>query len=310
MKEIFTGLLFIFLFPSQVLAQGDGPRSSLAFPTGLTGLSVKWLWMEQNLVPSGTIFRPDASVKVSVFPIAVYHSFRIGKQAAQVIGAIVPGSTSGLVQTQVPGGGGISFKSSGWADGFLGFKLALMGNPARNLTEFASSAPRFSMHGFIRYWYSGTYRTDKAISMGTNRQTLHFSLPMAIPFGKNKKQPFWLEITPGFELYTKNRNPNSVSGGQVITQLPVASLESHLTKNLTPKFWAGIGQRYYYGGETFLDEIGDNNKMSVLALGLILGYQFTPALGGSLTYANVVYGYQNAAIEMFRFGISYNFYRK
>ncbi|MGL6268773.1 MAG: hypothetical protein ACRC2O_12655, partial [Chitinophagaceae bacterium] len=84
--------IFTMAFLTSVFAQGDGPRSYLLAPKGVTGINAKWLNLSQNLIPAGTALIPGAEIKVDVFPVTLFHTFSLGGRFAQVIGMVNPGS--------------------------------------------------------------------------------------------------------------------------------------------------------------------------------------------------------------------------
>lgn len=58
------------------------------------------------------------------------------------------------------------------------------------------------------------------------------------------------------------------------SQDPLFVTESHLTHNLTPKFWVGGDLRYQYGGETTTDGVKDDDRANALGGGFGVGYEF------------------------------------
>ncbi len=292
----------IIINNSGALAQGDGPRSFLLAPTGLWGIDAKWLNLEQNIVPAGNFFIPGANIKVNVFPVTAFHTFSIEGRFALIFAMINPGSSKGSVNFTDQGMGEPTYNTSGLADGFVGFKIGLVGAPALNVMEFSKKEPAFSMIGSFRLWYSGTYDASNLISMGTNRWTFEFGLPMSMPFGNDQKFPFWLETVPAIEFYTTNSDPAIVSFGASETrQKPLFTWENHLTKNLTPLFWVGVSFRYQYGGASIVDDsVNLDSKINILGVAATLGYQALPYLGFKASYGDVIWGYNGADSRMFR----------
>lgn len=62
MKKIIVAF-FSLLFTQLVFSQGDGTRSYMLAPRGVTGLNVKYINLKQNFTPS-EIFVPGAEIKV------------------------------------------------------------------------------------------------------------------------------------------------------------------------------------------------------------------------------------------------------
>ena len=55
----------ILLMMSKASAQGDGPKAWMLGPTNLFAIDAKWINLDQNIVPSGSIFVPEANLKVN-----------------------------------------------------------------------------------------------------------------------------------------------------------------------------------------------------------------------------------------------------
>ena len=215
----------------------------------------------------------DADINVNVVPTTLFHTFGIGGRFAQAMVMINPGSANGQCVPDSPGFPAPELNASGFADGFLGFKLGLIGAPALSIADFAKHTPAFSMNGYFRWWYSGTYDSKSPFNLGTNRSTFEIGLPMAIPLGKNPKRATWLESYPSVRFYTANNDPTIITQADKSQQMPLFLLENHLTHNFTPKFWVGADLRYQYGGELKLDDEKQDNKVNVLGGGIEAGYQ-------------------------------------
>jgi len=286
------------------LAQGDGPRAFLLAPKGIWGVNPKWMNLSQNFTPSGNILVKDADIKVNVFPITAFHTFGIGKTFAQIMVNVTPGSLSGTAFA-IPGVpvSKVNVNASGTADGFLGLKVGLVGAPALNVMEFAKHKPSFSMMGYFRWWYSGSYDENKLVNMGTNRSTFEFGFPMAIPFGKNPKRATWWEVYPAVRFHTVNNSPSFVTRANKSRQLPLFLLENHFTHNFTPKFWAGVDLRYQYGGALELDDVKQDNNVNILGGGVSAGYQILSMLSASASYGGILAGDNDARSDMFRLSL-------
>lgn len=283
--------------------QGDGPRTFLLAPKGLWGLNPKATFLNQNFLPSGDILIRDADVNVNVVPTTAFHTFSINGRFAQLMLMVNPGSASGSVESDLPGLPAPHVNASGFGDGFLGFKIGLVGAPALNILEFAKHKPAFSMNGYVRWWYSGSYDRRKPLNLGTHRSTFEFGLPMAVPLNKNPKRATWLETYPSVRLYTANNEPTLVTMAGKSQQLPLFLLENHLTHNFTDKFWAGVDLRFQSGGALKLDDEKQDNNINIIGGGLTAGYQFLPFLGGSANYGGILAGDNEARSNMIRLSI-------
>lgn len=306
MRKIYLySLIILGLFSNNYLlkAQGDGPHTFLLSPTGLWGLNPKWMDMSQNFLPSGNILIKNADLKVDVFPTTAFHTFGIKGRFAQVLVMVNPGSASGTVEANKPDLPAPQLNASGFSDGFVGFKLGLIGTPALNVMEYSKHIPAFSMMGYFRIWYSGTYDSKKPLNLGTNRLTYELGFPMGIPLGKDTKRATWLEVYPCMQLYSTNNDPTLVTMADKSHQLPLFLVENHLTHNFTTKFWAGADLRYQYGGALELDDVEQDNKINILGGGVSAGYQVLPFLSTVASYGGIIVGDNDARSNMFRLSI-------
>jgi hypothetical protein len=309
MKRLILSAGFLMTVGSCLYGQGDGPRSYLLAPKGVTGVSAKWLNLSQNLIPAGTALIPKADIKVDVFPTTLFHTFSLGGRIAQAYFMFNPGSATAGTSIGPPIGPipTNELEASGFSDGMIGFKMGLYGAPALNIIEFAKSPMQFSVFGDLRLWYSGSYDAGKLFNLGTNRNIIQIAVPMAIPLNKNRARATWLEVSPSVMFFTANDEPsrNPLRPGTIdkVSQTPLLILENHLTHNFTPKFWAGANLRFQYGGESKADGVSDDNPISVVGGGLVVGYQILPILSAYADYGGVLISDQ-AKGEMFRLSVT------
>ncbi len=282
-----------------VFAQGDGPRNLLWAPKGVTALIPKYMHLSQNITP-GNVLIKDADITIDVYPITLVHNFGLGNRWAQIMFSAVPGKVSGRLESDKPGLPAPNYSSSGMADGFVGFKMGLINQPALNVMEYAKFKQKFSMMLYTRLWYSGSYNKNNPLSLGTNRLTWEIGFPMDIQLSTIPKRPTWLEIYPALHMYTPNNSPTTISKALKSQQKALFSLESHLTHNFADKFWAGVDLRYQYGGALELDGVNQNNKINILGGGFVAGYQVLSMLGLSAGYGSVFAGDNGARSNMLR----------
>ena len=284
-------------------AQGDGPRNILWGPTGVTALNAKWMSLNQNLTP-GNVYIKDARISIDVFPITLVHNFNLGGRFAQLMFNATPGSASGRVVPDPPGIVTPEVSASGFGDGFVGFKLGLINQPALNVMEYAKHKhSTFSMMLYTRFWYPGTYDNTKPLNLGTNRVSFDIGVPMNIQLSKNPKRLTWWESYPALHFYAANNNPTIVTQGNQLKQKALFTFENHLSHNFSPKFWAGVTLRYQYGGTVKLDGVeNDETTINMLGTGATIGYQVLPMLGLSAGYGLVLAGDDGAQSNMLRIG--------
>ncbi len=303
-KYIVSLLLISFCFVTiNCFAQGDGPRSHLFSPTGVWVVNPKYLHLDQNLLPNGNILIKNADIIVDIFPTTFVHTFSIGEKFAKVYAMVNPGSVKASAFIE-PIASGEELSASGFSDGFIALEYGLIGSPALNALEFSQHKPEFSLNGYFRYWYSGSYDSSKLLNLGTNRSTFELGTTMAIPFHKEVTQnATWLEIMPTVQFFTDNNDPARSSTANKIEQKPLLILENHLTHNLSKKFWVGADLRYQLGGETKADGVSDDNSINVLGGGINLGYQINAPLSAYVGYGTVLIGDNDIKSNMLRFSL-------
>ncbi len=296
-------ITIIFSFSlNRVVAQGDGPRSYLLAPKGVTGISAKWLNLNQNLLPGSNILIESADLEVNIFPTTFFHNFRIKNRFAQVQFMLNPGNVKGsLISNQDLPFDNIS--ADGFSDGFVGFKYGLIGAPALNILEFSKQEPQISMFVYSRLWFSGSYDKNKPINLGTNRITFDIGFPMTLPIGKKLERPIWLEIFPSIQIYGKNTNPTVITFADESLQKPTFTLANQLTHNFTKNFWGGIGTRFQIGGALELDGVNQDNRLAYMAGGVSAGYQILPFISGNASYGTILFGDNGVKSDMFRLGL-------
>lgn len=313
MRILFNRLILLLCYVSLVvpaMAQGDGPRSYILLPKGITGINARWLGMSQNINATGTILVPKADIDINVFPITLYQTFSLGGRFAQVSFMANPGSASASAR-EVPPVIALpqtSVSANGLSDGFVAFKMGLLGAPAVDAVQYMKKPMEFSLFADLRYWYSGSYDEGAFLNLGTNRPTYQIGLPMAIPLNKDLKRATWLEVHPAVMLFGTNDEPSRGTFADEITQAPLFSLESHLSHNFSPKFWAFVNLLYRVGGKTTTDGDEDDNQQNLLGGGAGVGYQFLPYLGAYADYGTILLGgTTDASSRMFRIAVNFTY---
>lgn len=303
---------FLLLVFSGMSAQ-DGPRSTLLIPKGVVGLNARWMGMKQNLDATGSILIPGSQTNINVYPITAYATFSLFGQFAQLSAMGGPGDVSAKAtdfRFQFVPIEKLKLNASGWQDGYVQFKVGILGAPAMDVKSYITRKMKFSLFADMRYWYSGTYNHDEILNVGTNRSYYQLGLPMAIPLNNKLAKATWLEIHPAVILYEPNTSPAIGSGAkEKIQQEALYSVETHVSHNFSKKLWGFTNAMYRYGGEVSKDGGSDNGTLqNILYTGLGVGYQFVPYLGAYVDYNTIVAGGKTeASSNMFRVAVSFSF---
>ncbi len=200
--------------------------------------------------------------------------------------------------------GDLSANETGMGDPYLALRVGLIGAPALKPAEFSQHHQGFQIHALTGVTPPlGDYDSNRVLNLGTNRWSFRLGLPMVLPFGQPSTSTY-LEINPNVYLYGDNDDPFGASNRK---QNPLFVLESHLTHTFTPRLWAGLDLRYQYGGETTTDGVKDDNRIEQLGGGIALGYQFTRAFSGFVSYGEIIEQRDDSKGDMVRLRAIYTF---
>lgn len=284
MKKATKLLLICCAISIQTFSQGDGPRTMFLAPKNINLATPAFLSLSSNFNFAQDILIEDADVRSNIVPVTYIRYFGIAGRFAQVWVTPVWGNINGSV---ISGEKTVSIPTvNGFADPLIAMRIGLIGAPSLSIEEFKTHKQKFQV-----YFYAGTsipignYKQSRPINLGTNRWAIRLAVPMVLPFGKNFKRPFFLEMTPSLMLYTKNNSPFDATER---TQDPLFVFETHLSKNLTDKFWLSLDTRTQDGGTTTTDGSNDDNAIRQFSGTLSAGYQFFAPLGISLSYGRIL----------------------
>ena len=286
-------LLFTATLSNHVFAQGEGPRVYLQAPIDINVVSITYMDMSSDINFAGDIIIPGADIESEIYALNYNRFFSIGGHFAEIWATGIFGSVDGSV---LPPGGGteISGGVSGIADPYFAIRVGLIGAPALEPTEFVKHSPEFQLYVLAGMTAPlGDYENTEPLNLGTNRWTFRLGMPMVVPFGNAT----FLEIVPSLYLYGEN---DDIFGGGTRDQAPLLVVESHLTHNFTPKFWAGVDLRAQSGGETETNGVDDDNGFTQLGGGVAMGYQFNRSMSAWLSYDEIFAGGDGANGKMLR----------
>lgn len=185
--------------------------------------------------------------------------------------------------------------------------VALVGAPALAPQDWVKYPFRASVSAlFGAYMPTGSYEPTRLLNLGTNRWTFRFAAPIIIGLGDwkiGKRTTF--EVVPNVYVFTDN---NDITAGDSKSQDPLFVLETHLTRDLSPDIYVSLDMRTFFGGETSVDGVPDENQQQVLALGGTFGWTLTSHISLQVTYAEqVVTSPAGLESRMFRFRLPISF---
>jgi len=192
----------------------------------------------------------------------------------------------------------VNRSNAGLADTQVELRVGILGAPGVNLEEYVQylgqENPDVVMKGMVNVTFpTGDYSTDQVVNIGANRFAFKAGLPTTINLGPNwaPGNRTLLEIIPAANFYTSNNNPpfpNSRFGSDFNSQNPLFTLESHLSTDLGPQFFASLDAYYVNGGATSTEGVSNNNGQSWLGIGGTLGGNLWEGGTLSVSYGGIV----------------------
>lgn len=172
----------------------------------------------------------------------------------------------------------------------LGGIIGLVGSPALSGKEFAEYDPGVQI-GLVgkAFLPTGSYDSDRIISVGSNRLAGQFVLPITYSFASSMVDPTMttFEILPSVTIFKDNTDPSG--GADTTGQDPLYTLEAHITRNLTKTVWASFGGIYNYGGETSTDDVWNNDRRESLGLGASVNFAASSSISINVSYGETVW---------------------
>ncbi|WP_277619067.1 transporter [Sulfurovum riftiae] len=221
---------------------------------------------------------PNAEFETNIYALMYTRAISVGGNLGS-ISLIVPGAKVDAGVGNLPA---LQGKSSGLGDITLMGVFSLMGAPAYSKEEFSSYTPETIVDLLIAVTApTGEYDADKLINLGTNRWSVRVGAPIMHFFSAGPGNSTSLEVQPSVTFFTDNDDTS-------LEQAPLYKLEAHLTHDFTMMFWGSVDAMFTAGGETTVNGLEKDNSQRSLGLGVSLGAFFSPTLGMTLSYGEIV----------------------
>ncbi len=289
---------------------GDGSRSFPLLPKDINLLTVYALSQTgDQLLDPGQII-PDGKIDADIGILQYTRSFSLYDHLAAAFVAVPYAKVDGSLPLGPPTGT-VSASDSGFGGIIVGGVIGLIGSPALSAgKEFASHDPTGFQLGLVgkAFLPTGSYDSDKTISVGSNRWAGQLVLPITYTIGSSMIDPnlTTFEILPGVSFFEDNSDPSG--GADTTGQKPLLTLEAHLTRNLNRTTWISFGGIYNYGGETSTDSVWNNDRRKSLGLGASIVFAATSSTSIRLSYGETVWRDDNGLDgELFRLVTTYAF---
>ncbi len=268
---------------------GVGPRSYLLLPKDINLLTAYAFVQngDQLLDPGARI--PNADIDAYIGMLQYTHTFGVNGHLVAAFAAQPYADIKGSVPLE-GSRGTVSASDTGLGGTILGTVIGLVGLPALSRKELAEYDPGFQL-GLVGKVIlpTGSYDSDKIISVGSNRLVGMLELPITYIIGSSTADPnlTTFEILPAIAAFDDNTDP---SGGASSTeQKPLFTCEAHVTRSLNRTTWGSVGAIYNYGGETSADGVDNNDRRESLGLGASVGFAVSSSISVKISYGGTVW---------------------
>jgi hypothetical protein len=290
-----VGFALSLIVAESAQAQSYGPRQFLPAPSGTNAVVFQIKNFDTNTAFDASIVYPNLDIDTDAFVFSYTRNFSIGGTSGQVV------VTQPIAIVDAQGSLGdfsVGRSNAGLADTQVELRVGILGAPGVNLEEYVQylgqENPDVVMKGMVNVTFpTGDYSTDQVVNIGANRFAFRAGLPTTINLGPNwaPGNRTLLEIIPAANFYTSNNNPpfpNSRFGSDFNSQNPLFTLESHLSTDLGPQFFASLDAYYVNGGATSTEGVSNNNGQSWLGIGGTLGGNLWEGGTLSVSYGGIV----------------------
>ncbi|MBV8553251.1 MAG: transporter [Acidobacteriaceae bacterium] len=222
------------------------PRAYVITPNDANAIVVTYGYNTGNFSFDSSIPVTDAGAQVSIPVLSYYHSFGLFGRSANVT-ASLPYGVGTYAGTVI--GVHHSIYRSGLVDSQYRFSVNLKGGPAMPVEDFKRWQQKMLLGVSLTVVApTGQYDPRRLVNPGSNRWAFKPEL------GWSWRRGRWiLDAYGGAWLFTGN--DRYFPGYSLQTEQAIGSLETHLSRNIRPRFWFSIDGNVWFGGITTLNGV-------------------------------------------------------
>jgi Putative MetA-pathway of phenol degradation len=255
------GLGVLLVTASAVTAQELEPRAYSPSPVGTTFLLAGLTHSTGTILFDPTVPIENVESRFDAFVAGAGRTFDLfGRQSAVLVA---------LPLVNFRGRGDVGeerqqVSRSGQADLRVKWYVNLVGSPALPPAAFVKAPPRTSIGVALTVAAPiGQYNRTKLVNLGSHRWSFKPEVGFYKPIGR-----WTIEGAAGVWLFTAN--DEFYPGESRQTQRPVASLQAHVSYNLSRRAWVALDSSWYHGGQSAVDGVVKSNLQSNSRFGATL----------------------------------------
>lgn len=254
------------VFSNSLQAQDLDPRAYIWAPINGNFVNAGFAYSHGGVLTDPTLPVENLKASVQTVNFGYGRSFGLFGKTAQVFAALpyTWAQASADINSQRA-----STERTGLSDMRLRASILLVGAPATTIQNFAKVKHKTILGVSLNVVApTGQYFTDKLINLGTNRWAFRPELALSQPMGKH-----WVvDVYTGLWLFTNNSK--YYTGESLRTQEPMGTIQGHLSYNINPKMWVAFDATFYYGGQSTIDHVTNDDRQSNSRLGATFLFPF------------------------------------
>jgi len=250
-SSLWCALLSFVVLVRSNWAQDLAPRAYIVTPIHTNAVTLAYSFSTGNLIFDGSVPITDATAKLGVPVLSLFHTLHIFGRSANFTAALPYGV--GNFRGTVAGAEAKAYRS-GLPDSSFRLAVNLIGGPAMEGSDFVKWRQKTLFGVSIKVVTpTGQYDSSKLINYGSNRWAFKPEL------GLSRRWGHWVVDTYGSGwFFTANHNffsPDPTSPKNTRTESPVFAFEGHLSYDVKPRFWASFDGNFWVGGRTSMNGV-------------------------------------------------------
>jgi hypothetical protein len=272
--------------PNILLAVDDGPRM---YWNGYKDMNILqtyyWKVNGNSVSPRGTIANPNADVNMDLLVVGYNRISELAGHSLILTAVATSGNIDASLSAITPENDikNLIGSSRGLGDIYFQGTLNIFGAPSLSAEEFATYKQETLLSLLIGVTTpTGDYKSHRMLNMGENRWNLRVGLPFVQTIGDwVAGEITTIEILPSVWIYDEN----DAFGNHNLTQDNLYTLEAHITHDITTTMFISLDYMLQSGGETYIDDIAQNDAQHSDSLGFSVGYQINEQTQFMLRYS-------------------------